>query len=165
MIAFKYSLYAPESFSNKKELFDHIAYELEKELTLVPNKFNETIINPRNFYCIKEKYKFSSITILDRHKGNKKEICVLDHINKSGYNFLYKKTPFKDYPTFPDMSQIYNPIRNLDSSIVHTVGPERFQNTEKEYITSEIIGLVAPVWHYVKVKVFGNSYPKAFETL
>ena len=41
---------------------------------------------------------------------------------------------------------------------VHTVGPERFKKEPlANQTTSEYIGLVSPLWHYVGVCVFGKT--------
>jgi hypothetical protein len=82
----------------------------------------------------------------------------MDHINKSGFNFLFNKTPYKTFPTFPDMSRIYNPLNNLEQVVVQTLGIKSFsKKTKTEGVFSEMIGLVSPVWHYVNVQVFGKG--------
>ena len=59
---------------------------------------------------------------------------------------------------FPDMSNIYQPIKGLEKINVHTVGPERFKKEPLvNQTTSEYIGLVSPLWHYVGVCVFGKT--------
>ena len=49
-----------------------------------------------------------------------------------GTNFLIGKTPYKKHPQFPDMSNIYTPIKELDKIVVHTVGLERFFNFKRK---------------------------------
>jgi hypothetical protein len=46
----------------------------------------------------------------------------------------------------------------MDPVVVHTVGPKRFEkNSTKGVLLSEMIGLIAPVWSYVEVLVYGKS--------
>ena len=74
-------------------------------------------------------------------------------------NFLIGNTPFKNLPTFPDITSIYNKIKGYDQVVVHTVGPRRFKTfSEKNTLVSEIVGLVAPVWYYIGTKIFAKSY-------
>ena len=88
-----------------------------------------------------------------------KETCIINHINRSGTNFLIGNTPFKNLPTFPDITSIYNKIKGYDQVVVHTVGSRRFKTfSEKNTLVSEIVGLVAPVWYYVGTKIFAKSY-------
>ena len=84
-------------------------------------------------------------------------------MNRSGQNFLRNETPFKEHPQFPDMSKIYNKISGLDTVIVHTIGEKRFQSlpNKEKAVWSEAIGLIAPVAHYVGIKIFaigGNNF-------
>ena len=82
----------------------------------------------------------------------------MNHVNRSGYNFLIGRTHELDLPRFPDMSNIYNAIPNLSTVNVHTVGPKRFDSaTSDKVVLSEAVGLVAPIWHYVRVKVFAKT--------
>ena len=62
--------------------------------------------------------------------------CVLQTINRSGYNFLIGKT-IANLPRFPDMSKIYNEISGLESAVVHTVEPEDFILGQTNNIISE----------------------------
>ena len=84
-------------------------------------------------------------------------------MNRSGQNFLRNETPFGEYPQFPDMSKIYHKIIGLDTVVVHTIGKKRFQSPPKKenIIWSEFVGLIAPVVHYVGIRVLaigGNEY-------
>ena len=83
----------------------------------------------------------------------------MDHINQAGTNFLIGNTPEVGLPTFPDMSNIYNEIKDLKKNIVYTVGPKRFLNSVvlEGKIISHSVGLVSPVWHYVGVKVYAQN--------
>ena len=56
---------------------------------------------------------------------------------------------------FPDMSNIYSPIKGFRKIKVHTLGPSRFfKGIKGVEVISEFTGLVSPVWHYIGVKVF-----------
>ena len=78
----------------------------------------------------------------------------------SGLNFLSGKTPFKNFPMFPDVSKIYQPIKGLNGVIVHTVGPKRFRESGKnKEIISESVALIAPIWYYIGVRVSAKGIP------
>ena len=150
-----YRLYPPKKAIIKKHLFGHAVYSAEKYTMLVPQSFEKRNINPKNFIKLKQQFKFKSIIILDRTKPSLKNTCVLDHVNRSGFNFLTGLDKIKGYPMFPDMSNIYYPIENLKKITVHTLGPSRFAKKIKcRNIISEFVGLISPIWHYVGVKVF-----------
>lgn len=150
-----YRLYPPQEAITKTHLFGHSVYSAERFTTLVPQNFEKKNINPQNFIKLKQRFKFKSILILDRTKPSFKNTCVLDHVNRSGFNFLIGSDKINGYPMFPDMSNIYHPIENLKKITVHTLGPARFaQKIKCRNITSEFVGLISPIWHYVGVKVF-----------
>ena len=90
---------------------------------------------------------------------------INNHINRSGQNFLRGVTPEGKFPQFPDMSKIYNKTNGMETVVVHTVGSERFHSMQnhENVIWSESVGLIAPVAHYVGIKVFaigGNNFDK-----
>ena len=154
-----YSLVSPSNYNRKTTLFKHSLYSKEKDLFLAPNQFDKKVINPENFLKLKEKLEIKSILLIDRTIPQNKKICISNHVNRSGYNFLIGKTPVANLPRFPDMSKIYNKIPGLETAIVHTVGPKRFDLKPKNNnVISESVGLIAPVWHYVGVKVFAQNF-------
>ena len=150
-----YRLYPPQKATTKAHLFGHVIYSKEKSTTIVPQDLKKENINPKNFIKLKQRIHFKSILILDRTKPSFENTCVLDHVNRSGFNFLIGTDKINGYPMFPDMSNIYHPIENFKEIIVHTLGPSRFaQNMECHNIISESVGLISPIWQYVGVKVF-----------
>tara|TARA_Y100000816_G_scaffold190055_1_gene138455 strand:- start:268 stop:747 length:480 start_codon:yes stop_codon:yes gene_type:complete len=150
-----YRLYPPKKATTKTHLFGHAVYIKEKSTTIVPRDFKKENVNPINFIKLKQQIQFKSILILDRTKPSFENTCVLDHVNRSGFNFLIGIDKINGYPMFPDMSNIYHPIENFKNITVHTLGPSRFAQTVKcRNITSEFVGLISPIWHYVGVKVF-----------
>ena len=154
-----YGLTLPSKYSSKTSLLSHTLYTKEKHTYIIPNKFDEDTINPENFLKLKEEMKIKSILIIDKTIPGDKKLCIINHVNRSGYNFLIGKTPIANLPRFPDMSKIYNEISGLESAVVHTVGPERFHLRPKSNnMISESVGLIAPVWHYVGVKVFAQNF-------
>ena len=154
-----YGLQAPNDYNLKSTLLDHKLYTKQEKLFLVPNKFDDRTINPKNFLELKGKTKIKEILLIDKTVPEDKRLCITNHVNRSGYNFLIGKTPIANLPRFPDMSKIYNKISGLESAVVHTVGPERFHLTSKSNnVFSESVGLIAPVWHYVGVKVFAQNF-------
>ena len=150
-----YRLYPPQNATTKTYLFGHVVYSKEKITTIVPQKLKKENVNPRNFLKLKQQIKLKNILILDRTKPNFGNTCVIDHVNRSGSNFLIGTNKINGYPMFPDMSNIYHPIENLKKIRVHTLGPSRFtKNIKCDNIISEFVGLISPIWHYVGVKVF-----------
>ena len=154
-----YSIHPPKLGKKTVSIFGHQIIENDKATYVCPKEFSENDINPANFEKIKAELDIDSILILDRVKNIVGDICIMDHINQSGYNFLIGKTPYKNLPTFPDMSHIYNAIPNMTKKTVHTVGPIRFSKTNsKKTPYSESVGIDSPVWHYVGVGVFARNY-------
>jgi len=150
-----YRLYPPQNATSKTRLFGHVLYSKEKIITIVPQKFKKENVNPKNFLKLKQQIKLKNILILDRTKPSFENTCVLDHVNRSGFNFLIGTDKISGYPMFPDMSNIYHPIEGFKKIKVHTFGPTRFAQILKSgNIISEFVGLISPIWHYVGVKVF-----------
>ena len=158
-----YSLYPPEKYKLKGDCFGHLFYKTNKTTVFVPKKFLNEYVNPINFMHLKQKFFLKSVLVLDKTSPVVTNVCFVDHINRSGFNFLMGKTPIYDCPMFPDMSNIYKPIKSLKKITVHTVGPKRFkkEETQKE-VVSESIGLIAPIWHYVGVGVSGRPIGDVF---
>lgn len=154
-----YRLKPPIKFNKKLNLHGHtIFFSKEKEIIINPKNFTSENINPERFYQLKNEYKIKNILLEDSISNNLKNRSIVGHVNRAGYNFLYKKTPFLTFPTFPDMSNIYKPIEGLETLTIHTIGPERFKKeTDQKYVFSEIAGLISPVWHYINVTVFGKT--------
>ena len=153
-----YSLFPLKQFIRKENIYNHSVYFSNEKIQIVPDDFSSTSLNPKNFLQLKTKLNLVSIMILDRIKPLKEEACIVDHVNRSGFNFLKSKTPIDGLPTFPDMSNIYNEISHLNKVVAHTVGPKLFESIEhSSFIVSESVGLISPVWHYVRVKVFAQS--------
>ena len=154
-----YGLQAPSDYKLRSTPLNHKLYIKKKEFFLVPNRFDEGIINPETFLKLKDEMVVISILVIDRTIPGDKKLCIINHVNRSGYNFLIGKTPTANLPRFPDMSKIYNKISGLEPAVVHTVGPERFHLRPKiNNRISESVGLIAPVWHYVGVKVFAQNF-------
>ena len=154
-----YGLILPSKYSSKTSLLSHTLYTKEKHTYIIPNKFDEGTINPDNFLKLKEEMKIKSILIIDKTIPGDKKLCITNHVNRSGCNFLIGKTPTGKLSRFPDMSKIYNKNIGVESTVVHTVGPERFRLRPKSNsVISEAVGLIAPVWHYVGVKVFAQNF-------
>ena len=155
----EYRIYSPKRFSYKETAFNHNIFQTDSGLQIVPITFSDKSLNPKNIFGLKKMYDLDSILIVDRLKNTDTEVCIIDHVNRSGTNFLVGKTPHKELSTFPDMGHIYNPIPNMKQVLVHTVGPGRFLNdTDTDEIVSEATGLIAPLWHYVGVSVFARNY-------
>ena len=153
-----YNIYEPKKYNKQKSLHAHNLYYSDNFRILVPQEFSKTSVNPENFYKIRESVGLDGICIVDKLHPNMGPVCIIDHVNRSGTNFLIGKTPIESLPVFPDMSKIYNRIPGYKQVVVHTLGPNRFsKQKEQDYITSESTGLVSPVWHYVGVDVFAKN--------
>ncbi len=134
---------------------NHLVETADNTTYLWPTQFNSEAISPKSYYALKNELNITSITIYDIVKGLIKQTEIKDHLNQSGINFLRGQTPFKSFPTFPDVTHIYN-TENKNGIVTHTVGPDRFKLTTKtETPISKSIGIVSPVWHYIGVKVKG----------
>ena len=154
-----YTLSPPAKYHTKTERFEHGVYLTDKNTQITPLVFSKKTINPKNFLNLKTELDLSSILIVDRLRPRGQKVYIKNHINRAGYNFLIGKTPLLSFPRFPDMSNIYNPTPGLKTVTVHTVGPELFPVADDKVVTiSESVGLVSPVWHYVGVKVFAQSF-------
>ena len=160
---------------NKKVKFTgsiagHNCGKINNQIILWPKKINSATIDPKNFIELKRHYNLKELLFIDRTIGTNRPVSIINHVNRSGQNYLRNKTPFKKFPQFPDMSKIYYKIRELDTVIVHTIGEKRFQSppNEEDIIWSEMIGLIAPVAHYVGIKVFaigGNNAKEIIKVL
>ncbi len=161
MKKYTYSLFPPKNFTSSYKKHRHIIFEKETLIHIVPENLNEFCLNPRSVSNLTEDFSIKKILILDRVINLDHEACIIDHVNRSGTNFLIGNTPHNKHPQFPDMSNIYTAIKKLDKIVVHTVGVERFLNfKDSNHYVSEAVGLIAPVWHYVGVKVSSKTYNK-----
>ncbi len=147
----------------KGSLANHKFGEINSRKIIWPEKIDSETINPKSFIEIKKQFNLKELLFIDRLIGTNKPVSIANHVNRSGQNFLRNKTPFNEFPQFPDMSKIYNKISGLDTVVVHTIGEKRFKNppNEENVIWSETIGLIVPVARYVGIKVFaigGNNF-------
>ena len=153
-----YTIYDPKNYESKTELFDHFIYNNQKTTIIAPINFHKNSINSYNFLQLKIKYKIKKILILDRTKPSFKKASIVGHVNQSGFNFFIGSKRIKELPMFPDMSNIYISRKSKKKIKVHTVGPSRFKKDPLlNKITSEHIGLISPLWHYIGVGVFGET--------
>ena len=152
-----------KKIEEKGSVANHKFGKINSRTIVWPEKIDSETINPENFSELKKHFNLKELLFIDRLIGTNKPVSIINHVNRSGRNFLRSKTPFNEYPQFPDMSKIYNKISGLDTVVVHTVGENRFQSPQNEgkTIWSETIGLIAPVAYYVGIKVFaigGNNF-------
>ena len=158
MINHIYTIHSPEKYDKKEDTKNHILYYVGENICMVPKVFNSACVNPETFYDLKKQLDIDYITILDKTIPSVKGCYIEDHVNRSGFNFLIGKTPINELPVFPGMSNIYNEIEGLRPIVVHTVGPDRFISVEDpKIIISESVGLISPLWHYVKTKVYART--------
>ena len=164
----------PEKVSAKikniSEVALHNCGKLNGRTILKPKKIDSVTINPKNFIELKKYFKLEELLMIDRLIGTDEIVSIINHVNRSGQNFLRGKTPEGKFPQFPDMSKIYNKLKDLKTAKVHTIGEKRFQNppNEEKVIWSEAVGLIVPVAHYVGIKVFavgGNKFDDIIKIL
>ena len=131
-----------------------------------PKNIDSETINPKNLIELKKQFKLEEFLVIDRLIGTDEIVSIINHVNRSGQNFLRRKTPEGKFPQFPDMSKIYNKTNGLDIAVVHTIGKKRFQNPpNEEVIWSELVGLIAPVAHYVGIRVFAIGGNKIYDII
>ncbi len=120
-----------------------------------PGEIDKETITPEKFFKLKEEFAAGKIVLIDRLADVEHWVVIKDHVSRAGPNFLMGKTPYKDLPRFPDLSHLYQTKKGFEEIVVHTVGPERFQDIQEETDTiwSEAAGLIAPVADYVGLKV------------
>ena len=137
------------------QYLNHTFGKLLDRTIIWPDDINSDTINPKNLLLLKEKFNIQKILIIDKTKGSDDRTSIIDSVNRSGQNFLRSKTPEENLPKFPDMSKIYGKIEEYTATVVHTLGKEQFKCPPgvKKIIWSEYVGLIAPVFHYVGVKV------------
>ncbi|NOZ04600.1 MAG: purine-nucleoside phosphorylase, partial [FCB group bacterium] len=149
----------PEAWGMKvesvKKVAGHWVGGEDKWRIVWPGKVASETISPETFLELKEKLKTKAIILVDRLVGVDRWVVITDHVNRTGPNFLIGKTPYRGLPRFPDLSHLYEPTEGFQKVIVHTVGPERFGDVQEESgtIWSEAAGLIAPVAHYVGLKI------------
>ena len=161
MKKFTYSLFPPKNFTSSYKKYKHTIFKKETHTHIVPEKLNQLCLNPTSVSSLTEDLSIERILILDRVINLKHQACIVGHVNRSGTNFLIGNTPHNKRPQFPDMSKIYNSIKELENIVVHTVGMERFSSfKDSDYYISEAVGLIAPVWHYIGVKVSSKTQIK-----
>ena len=161
MIKNNYSIYAPIKYKSEIRCFGHHVYFGNNEKTIVPVEFSGKNVNPNNFLKLKNKFLIKKIFILDRTRPVFEKACIVDHVNRSGFNFFINSAPIKNLPMFPDMSCIYEKDPSLKSIIVQTLGYERFKNLKikEQVFFSEAAAIIATIWHYVGVRVRGFAIP------
>ena len=161
MKKYTYSLFPPKNFITSYKKYRHTIFEKETLTHIVPEKLSELCLNPRSVSSLTEDLSIKEILIIDRVINLEHEACITNHVNRSGTNFLIGNTPYNKHPQFPDMSNIYTTIKGLDKIVVHTVGVERFLNFKDcDYYISEAAGIIAPIWHYIGIRVSSKTYNK-----
>jgi hypothetical protein len=104
--------------------------------------------------------KEKTLLFFDRIKGSQEAISIKDHVNISGLNGLIGQTPIQNFPMFPDMTNIYISAEGFAQKTVYTVGKSRFSEPRSSNkIVSEAIGILAPLFKYIEIKVMGIGIP------
>ncbi len=164
-----YLISGPEifGFSVKatREIGGHLWGNTDWGSIVWPAKIDPEIINPANLYTVGQDLKTGVFMVVDRLVGISETVTISDHINRSGTNYLIGKTPYKNFPRFADLGKIYSPAPDFKKITVHTVGLEQFGTVTGKpgTVWSEAIGCVAPVLHYVGIKIIALGVPKKYE--
>ena len=77
-----YGLQAPTDYNLKATLLNHKLYRKQKKIFIVPNKFDETVINPKCFLKLKGETKIKSMLLIDKTIPKDKRLCVANHVNR-----------------------------------------------------------------------------------
>ena len=141
-------------FSNHKiiKYLDHVFIQ--------PLEHTPSQINPKNFEKIRLKFKIKSLVLVDYLKSKERFITIKDHVNKTGYNFLRSKTPFKKRETFPDMSKVY---LSKNGEVVFSIGSSFGGDLDINHNYTPWVGAIATVWKYIGVDIYGFAYTKEFK--
>ena len=145
-------------------LYNHVVVKKDKFSYIYPkDKFSKTI-NPKSFYNIKTELGFTQIVIVDKIYSTSNIVNVSDHINRTGVSYLRGKTPFKNCPTFPDISNIYS---KRNGKVLMSIGDKNSLNinTKENVILSSWIAAISPVWHYVGTQVIGLGINKNLSSI
>jgi len=150
----------------EKELNNHFTGLWREYKILWPKQLETDIISPEIFTKLKIKLGLKRLLLLDRIKNSTEPTYIKDHINISGINYLRERTPHKDLPTFPDMSNIYEIPQGESGAALKCVGGRRFSEnfSETNSIIGEWSGLISTVWNYVGVKITAVGVPLDFKT-
>ena len=145
----------------------HRVYSTARANVLVPEKPFRESVSPKNFLELKEQLGIKNLLIVDCVKGEKADpvIQISDHRNLVGWNPLEGRTPTREFPQFPDMSDIYTgDLPGIQTATVSTVGAERFSTVKGEAI-SELAAPIALCAAYVGIEVcaLGWNQEKDFE--
>ena len=152
----------PSELANTKsfEFSNHKIIKYLDHVFVQPLEHTPSHINPKNFEKIREKYKIKSLVLVDYLKSKKKFITIRDHVNKTGYNFLRSKTPFKKRETFPDVSKVYL-FKN--GEVVFSIGSSFGDDLDPNHNYTSWVGAIATVWKYLGVDIYGFAYSKEFK--
>ena len=160
-IYFSFEETPPELANTKLLKFsNHKIIKYSNHVFIQPLGYTPNHINPKNLEKIRDKYKIKNLVLVDYLKSKKRIITIKDHVNKTGYNFLRDKTPFKKRETFPDMSKVY---LSESGEAVLSVGSsfKDVSDLNRNYTTW--VGAIAIVWKYIGVDIYGFAYTKEFK--
>lgn len=146
---------------HQKEQSGHKSGKWNGQDILWPKIVNKKTICPQAIDELRINLEIDRVIIFDRIKGSSEPVFIKDHINRTGYNFLSGSTPYKNHPTFPDVSEIYDLPEKISGSVVTSVGLHRFKtlNSDFDTLTCQWVGVVASVWKYVGVRVCAVGCP------
>lgn len=140
-----------ESSSITAQYFRHVL--VDKRIHIFPGYSSVQDLNLDSIEELITALNIRDLLIVDRIWGAGEPICVADHVNRSGINFLRGKTPRGGRPMFPDMSKIYTTIDGLKPITVHTIGPEADpKSILSDRPLSKWAGIWTPAFSYLGVR-------------
>lgn len=120
---------------------------------LWPRELSLVAFHPENFIKLGNTFGIRKMWLVDRIRGQKKLVQIIDHRNLTGENPLAGRTPTGGGPRFPDVTRMYvKEGVGLAQCVVNTVGPERFRNPTVQW-ASEVAAHVALCATYAGMEV------------
>ena len=151
---------------NKTKINKHYFLK-NKNILIWPATNSNSTISPQEFLELISYFNFKKIILIDTIFNTDLIIKAVDHINRTGLNYLIGNTPYKSLPTFPDVSNTY---REKNGKVFISVGNRnktKIKNNNKN-ILSKWVAPIAVVWSYlgINIEAYGvNSQIKSLNFL
>ena len=147
----------------QKSFADHSIYEWTTENIVSPNVDLLNAATPKNLNLLKLELQEKKLIIIDLATTKEAVVHIVDHRNESGQNTLIGRTPYKNLPRFPDMSNLYNKkYFGVTQKIVRCVGPDRYNKLE-ENETSAMVSFISLPAYYVGWELTAIGWNKDYD--
>ena len=140
---------------NSQRKIEHHNIEINKaKIFIWPEAVDKICISPETYDSLKQTFHIRTVLIVDSITEEAAVIKTTDHINKTGKNYLIGATPYKEKPTFPDVSAVYS---KSEGGVFISYGKrfEEVKTKEAGGVQSEWMAVIATVWKYVGVEIVG----------